>query len=177
MKIEHYYPLLTLSGLILDIVGAFFLSIEAIGIEKIIRWKQQLLTTPNKLDEIIESKKIKSIIDPEDLLHFPINVVRLIFSMFIFLAIVMGLCIDIRFFISDFFLILVVLGIFVYSRLIFILAHLLSFVLKKSSRLLQWTELNFKKGQIGVLGFLFLFIGFLFQFFGTFFQFISALNN
>jgi len=147
--------IISLVGLVFDIIGAFLLSIEVIGIKKIIRYMDDL----------------KLIFSSKYYIGIGISVLLLIF------AVIFAQRLN-RYAFSDFDVeakIMIVIELVIVLIVITVVSLSVLFAIAISmTKILVNIEARIEKGALGGIGFLFLFVGFLGQFGGTLLQGLTA---
>lgn len=144
-------PILNLMGLALEISGAFILSIEAIGFGRIEGWIRSL--------KIVGFRSTKQRLAPGELDYSNSVLLWLVGVPVILVEIILIFYLNLGW--GSF--IIVLLGFVA----MYILNRVASICLARIADLLNFLEEKAQRREVGVLGFLFLFVGFIFEFAGT----------
>ena len=163
---KNYLVTATLIGLCLDIVGAFFLSAQAIGLERIQSWKKQYFDNPSYVAGTHKMEEMERRSKETNLRALPFVLVLIATSLGGFIGTWISLGIDslqLTWLPKHMGLIGVLLGGAIGAYTI----DFIALIFRAASSVFVWIDSRTQQGTIGLIGFTLLLVGFVLQFIGA----------
>jgi hypothetical protein len=165
--VKPYLAVATIIGLCFDIVGAFFLSAQAIGLDRIQSWKRRFFDNPSYVVGTHSIEEMQSRSKEVNLRALP--------PMLIFIATSLGAAIGGGLALAIDSLKLpwlpkylgLAMGVLVGGAIGAYAISFFALIFRAASSMLVWIDSRTQQGTIGLIGFILLFVGFTLQIIGA----------